>query len=402
MKCDVKLLLGKESLIGILYTIFVYFPSWCFVCLWGKQFRSQNWWLISERPDEARDNGYHLFCYLSESCPDANVFYAIEEGGAAEKVRQIGKTVSFGGYRHCVMFIAAECVLSTGFDLGYPNAMSGVWIRRGFRFMNTKAKLVFLQHGITKDRLPSVFKQKLNCDLFICGAKPEYQFISDGFGYESQEVQYTGFARYDNLNEYSQDDYILFMPTWRRWLDDGVFTESEYFHRCQELLQSDQLEVGLKKAGVKLYFYLHPRAQKYLSFFSSDSSHIEILDANEHDLQVLMKGANAFITDYSSTFFDVAYMHKPMIFYQYDYEQFRKGHYPEGYFSYPRDGFGPVVQTLDQVLDALDKIVKNSFQMEPKYVERVDSFFTYRDSKNCERIYQSVQGLLGQTGGRIL
>ncbi len=367
------------------------------MCLFGRQLRSQNFWIISERPDEARDNGYHLFRYLSENCPDINVFYAIKDGREAEKVRQIGNTISFRSYRHCVMFISAECILSTGFDLGYPSDYQSVfWIRRCFRFMRTKAKFVFLQHGITKDRLPHAYKQKMDCDLFICGAEPEYRFILEGFGYEAQDVRYTGFSRYDNLYESSQDGYILFMPTWRQWLDSVVFEESEYFHRCQELLLSDRLEAALKKADIKLYFYLHSRTQKYLSFFSNDSSHIEILDESEYDLQILMKGANVFITDYSSTFFDMAYMHKPMIFYQYDYEQYRKGHYPEGYFDYQRDGFGPVVQTLDQVINELDKIMKNSFQMEAKYVEHADSFFTYRDSKNCERIYQSVRDLLSE------
>ncbi|MGU9956483.1 MAG: hypothetical protein ACNYPI_02205 [Arenicellales bacterium WSBS_2016_MAG_OTU3] len=77
--------------------------------------------------DEARDNGYHLFRYLSENCPDINVFYAIKDGREAEKVRQIGNTISFRSYRHCVMFISAECILSTGFDLGYPSDYQSVF-----------------------------------------------------------------------------------------------------------------------------------------------------------------------------------------------------------------------------------------------------------------------------------
>ncbi|MDA7900927.1 CDP-glycerol glycerophosphotransferase family protein [Akkermansiaceae bacterium] len=383
---------------GLCYIVFIYLPSWCFVRVFGRRLRSMNLWIVSERADEARDNGYHLFRYLCENHPDVNALYAIKECADAEKVRLLGNTVPFGGYRHCIAFISAECILSTGFDLGYPNSMCGLLIRRYFSFINTKAKLVFLDHGIIKDKLPSIYKEKIKCDLFICGAEPEYRFMLDGFGYAREEVQYTGHARYDNLNDSSNEGYILFMPTWRQWLDAVEFEESEYFNRCKKLLLSDRFEDSLKKAEIKLYFYLHPRAQKYRSFFSSDSSHVEILDASEYDLQELMKGANAFITDYSSTFFDMAYLHKPMIFFHYDYEQFRKGHYPEGYFDYQRDGFGPVVQTSDQVLEELEKIISNSFQMKSKYIARVDTCFVYRDNKNCERIFQCIQDLLDKKG----
>ena len=63
----------------------------------------------------------------------------------------------------------------------------------------------------------------------------------------------------------------------------------------------------------------------------------------------MLKESSMLITDYSSVFFDVAYMHKPIIYYQFDRDAFRQGHYQEGYFSYD-DGFGPVAFDTESLL----------------------------------------------------
>ena len=39
-------------------------------------------------------------------------------------------------------------------------------------------------------------------DKFICGAKPEYEFIKNKFGYDDKRVKYLGFCRFDNLHKY--------------------------------------------------------------------------------------------------------------------------------------------------------------------------------------------------------
>ena len=113
-----------------------------------------------------------------------------------------------------------------------------------------------------------------------------------------------------------------------------------------------------------------------------------------HILHELLMSTSLLITDYSSVFFDVAYMKKPMIFYQFDVEEYRKKHFSEGYFSYNRDGMGPVVETQEALIESLkgfydgEKFVNSEF-----YLERCDRFFPTHDKKNCERIYNAIKAI---------
>ena len=105
---------------------------------------------------------------------------------------------------------------------------------------------------------------------------------------------------------------------------------------------------------------------------------------------------NVLITDYSSVFFDVGYMEKPVIYYQFDLEEFRKYHYQEGYFSYEAHGFGPVVQTEEALMDELYACAENDFRMQKEYRARLDAFYPVRDTQNCERTYQILREMAGR------
>ena len=83
-------------------------------------------------------------------------------------------------------------------------------------------------------------------------------------------------------------------------------------------------------------------------------------------------------------------MKKPLSYFQFDYEEFRSRHYAEGYFSYERDGFGPVVKTVDKLVDELISSYEKGFKMEEEYKQKVDKTFIYRDHNNCERILKEL------------
>lgn len=390
MKNKIKLILSKEIWVGLAYLVLVYIPTWIVAMMFGKKTRKEKIWIISERAYEARDNGYHLFKYICENFPDKKIYYAIRNCKDRDKVCKYGEVISFGSYNHCYKYILAECVMSTGFDMGCPNAKCGFWIRRIFRFLKPKSKVVFLQHGITKDKLPTIHKNKTNCDLLITGAYPEYQFLlTEDFGYDETEIKYTGFARYDNLFEYEEDNTILFMPTWRHWLNNYNFENSEYCNKINDFLNSNELEFILKKYNIRMKFLAHPRVKEFSKYISIKSDYVQMI-SNDEGVQEQLKKCKLFITDYSSTYFDVGYMGKPIIYYQYDYEKYRNSHYPEGYFKYEEDGFGPIVRNLDDLIDLIDKVVSNNFRNEEKYKERAKKFFAYRDQENCKRIYNEI------------
>ena len=109
------------------------------------------------------------------------------------------------------------------------------------------------------------------------------------------------------------------------------------------------------------------------------------------DIQTLLKESPLMITDYSSVYMDFAYMKKPLIYYQFDKEEYRKRQYVEGYFNYERDGFGEVIKDSKNVVNKIIKYVKNNYKVESKYQKRMDEFYPLHDQNNCKRIYEEIK-----------
>ena len=101
------------------------------------------------------------------------------------------------------------------------------------------------------------------------------------------------------------------------------------------------------------------------------------------------------VTDYSSVAFDFVYMEKPVAYYQFDEIRYREQHYKEGYYNYKINGLGPVYLESKDVIFWIKDMFNNQ-GMFPKvtgiYENRKNSFFEYRDTNNCRRVYDFVKG----------
>lgn len=108
---------------------------------------------------------------------------------------------------------------------------------------------------------------------------------------------------------------ILVMPTFRIYVDREHFDDSEYFKAYKQLLCSEILHQHLERTGYTLIFYPHYEFQSKIDSFKNLnlSDRISIADMS-YDVQQLLKESEILITDYSSVFFDVMYMNKPVLF----------------------------------------------------------------------------------------
>ena len=131
----------------------------------------------------------------------------------------------------------------------------------------------------------------------------------------------------------------------------------------------------------------------FLEKFQIKSNRILTAKFPEYDVQTLLKESVYLITDFSSIAMDFAYMKKRLMYYQFDYEDFRKGQYGEGYFSYEKDGFGKVCYTLETALNEIERAVEGNFENESVYLKRHDEFFDLYDTNNCERNYRAIKEL---------
>lgn len=119
-----------------------------------------------------------------------------------KKVSEIGKCINYNSFKHFIAFALAKVRISSsvwGGDVPIADYY------RKLKLQNlSKKKVIFLQHGIIKDYLPNLIYPNIKLYLFVCGAKPEYEYINKCFNHPSGVVQYTGFARYDSLNDNSK------------------------------------------------------------------------------------------------------------------------------------------------------------------------------------------------------
>lgn len=379
-----------KDLIGLLYFVLAIIPAFIL-----KRVRP-NLWLVCEQGTEARDNGYWFFRYLRRSHPEVDAVYAIDRNSPEyPKVACLGPTVQQGSLKHWIYYLAC-CVNVSSMKQGKPNAAIGYLLEVVLGIV--KPCFVFLQHGVIKDDIPSLHKEKCAFSMFICAAKPEYDFVCETFGYDKDVVQYTGLARFDGLYGADTDkDLVMIVPTWRMYLHRNseslsaeAFQKTKYYQAWNSVLTNGQLDALLKKYGKHAVFCLHRNMEAFESFFASNSDRIEVIPWQKVDIGGLLRNAGTMVTDFSSVYMDFAYMKKPIVYYQFDQEEFRAGHLPQGYFEYERDGFGPVCTDEEQLLRSLEAVFENECRMTPEYSDRVDGFYTIHDDHNCERIYTAV------------
>lgn len=364
-------------------------------------------WIISERLDQAQDNGIAFFEYMNSKQSQVTTYYLLQKDcNKIESVQSIGKVLIQGTLKHKIIFLKSKVVASTEKNMIEPWG-SNIFYRFFQRFFPKKLK-VFLQHGITDKDVSSVYgKNVSNIDLFVTATKVEKKFIEEKFGYKNDEIGNVGFCRYDkilNLKENSEkENIILYIPTWRRNLFDlskiqdkkyieearKNFIKSEYYKAIQDLINNIKLNHILEKYNYKFIMVTHHGINELADTLNTKFNNIEIYKSEEVIIQQILVKSKIFITDYSSIHFDSAYIHNKNIYYQFDEKEFYKNHAGKSYFSYLRDGFGPVVTTKEDLISVIEKSINDNCE-EKKYTDRIDKFFQFQDGNNSKRLYELI------------
>ena len=314
----------------------------------------------------------------------------------AAKITALGGLVSTGSFRHYLLYYCADYLVGTHVQPCSADLL--IYYHLASKGIRARGKQIFLQHGVIKDDLLFLHHENLSIDMFVCGAQPEYEYIRDTYGFAPEVPRYVGLARFDNLiraRQRGNQKMILVMPTWRgsHYPSGDAFVQTAYYQAFQSLLNSLRLHQMLEANDFQLVFYPHVEMQSYLHTFHTDSDRVILADKATYDVQQLLMDCALLITDYSSVFFDVAYLEKPEIFYQFDEEEFRSYHYQKGYFDYRRDGFGPVCIDEKTLLNVLESCFQNGMQLSPEYKARVARFFPLRDAQNCQRTFDAIKSL---------
>ena len=365
-----------------------------------KLFNSRDIWLIGERKDTAEENGYYFYKYIKTNHPGERAYYLIVKNCKHyERVKKLGNIINYASIKHKILFLACKYYVTSHNKFCFPITTFG---KKNFK-LSSKSKNVFLQHGITQaDVSDDCGKNKSSISLFICGAKPEYDYVKQNFGYTDVEVGYTGFARFDSLHNFNVKKQILLMPTWRKIFyeykrkhtvqeSQDFFKSSDYYKIFQSFITNTELISLLSKYDYWLFLYPHYEIQNFISNFSSSSERIVFATKESYLVQDLLKDSALLITDTSSVQFDFAYMFKPVIYYFFDRDKFSKTHIKPGYFEQNIMGFGEVVEKENELIQLIKSYLKNDCKMIELYKKRVKEFFPIHDANNCERIYKVIK-----------
>lgn len=187
----------------------------------------------------------------------------------------------------------------------------------------------FLQHGVLGLKKVGLLSDShaMLPDAVVASSEWERRLMVSA-GYARDSIDVVGLARWDRLEAQTRDEpagarprRILFMPTWRTWLE-GVTPEdlqgSDYFQNIAAFLQSPLLERILSEADAELHFVPHPLMYSVRDAFGDAVAGVTLADQSETEFSMLLSAADILITDYSSIIWDFVQMRKPTLLFQFD------------------------------------------------------------------------------------
>ena len=360
-------------------------------------------WLINDSKNQAGDNGEFFFRYLvNKNNPNIDVYFIIDNSSFDfERLKKIGNILDYGSENYLFTFLKSNKIISSVSDSWATNPFGEEqkYIRDLFNF-----DIIYLQNRILDDDLSySLNRINKNFSLFITSSKKQYNYIlSSGFGYNKNNIVITGLSRYDNLKEYTETvkkkKEILIIPSWRNFIRgtrdlvtyeniySDKFKNTTFFSFYNKFINEPKLISVLEKFNYTGIFCLHPFFSRQSIDFTSNNY---ILIKDNCQYQELLARASLLITDYSNIFYDFGYLKKPIVYLQFDIEEYQK-YNSKGYFNFEKDGFGPVCYEIQCAINEIIKEIQNKCEIKKEYLRRINKFFAFSDKNNNDRIYFEI------------
>ncbi|WP_067089020.1 CDP-glycerol glycerophosphotransferase family protein [Methanobrevibacter curvatus] len=237
-------------------------------------------------------------------------------------------------------------------------------------------------------------KNTKNWDFLISQNPYSTEIFKKAFNFSGEFLE-IGYPRNDILiNKNNQEeiekikkelkiDYtkkiILYAPTWR---DDEFYGSDVY--KFTTNMDFNQLKNSLEDEYIVIikYHYLVKENKDWTKY----GDFIYFAD-EKTDIQKLYLISDILITDYSSVMFDYSILKRPMIFYTYDLENYKKN-LRDFYFDINEIVPGPIIKENSYLIDYLKNFNEENYflKYQKKYNEFIDKFNQYDDGKASEKI----------------
>jgi len=353
-------------------------------------------WLLTDGADPAFGNAEHLYRYLRAEQPQINAWFVLDRG-SPDWDRLVGagfRLLERGGHRHKVALLhARHLVSSRGDDAPAGPSNAGPGADRSWRYTYLPDEV------ITDDR--SNWLNPRSIDLLLTTNRDEHtSIVADDTAYRftSLEVVLTGAPRHDRLQRLGESasgrDTVLVVPAPRR--PDAPWHRDEFVRSWRALLGSDRLRKAVAASGHRIVLVPPDGLAQDLAV-GMPPGQLMVSPSGSTDIQELIAGAAIFVTDYSSGAFDAAYLHRAVVYHQFDADAYFAQPYlhPRGSWNHRDHGFGPVCVDPESALDAIIALIESGCAPEPRYAERMTRAFSFRDGNCCARVHRRIRELEG-------
>ncbi|WP_022780081.1 CDP-glycerol glycerophosphotransferase family protein, partial [Butyrivibrio sp. AE3009] len=265
-----------------------------------RPFYGRNIWIISDRINQAGDNGEAFFKYLQDK--DVKSVFAIRKDSPDyPRLRSIGKVVEYDSKLHKLLLCVADCNCSA-----YLIHMEN----------HVETPQIFLQHGVSEKDISKYINPASHKNFYIITSayQEKRQMMGDNYKVAPEHIWLTGLARFDYLRN-EPKKLVVFAFTWRSaFMDysDEEIASSEYFKTLKRIMSDSTFCEKLSLMGYKLAIMPHPKVREYVHLLPQSKS-CEIYAGSYNKMY---SEAELIVTDYSSAIFDFAYLRKSIIYYQ--------------------------------------------------------------------------------------
>jgi CDP-glycerol glycerophosphotransferase (TagB/SpsB family) len=332
----------------------------------------------------------HLYMYYLEQNRD-DMYLVL---GNENELHEISSTpypfVEFGSLKShilagCAKTLICEQVIHKYFQALSPNQTSlqlwhGIALKKLYNVKN-------ISYDYLLSTSPFVSKESL-ADVFDVKEYLEY-------GYPRNDILLKDINSSDllfcdtNIFEMVQDNQkrniqnIIYMPTYRESDEHNIPPLN--FEAINTFMQQNNLCFILK---------LHPFViEQFEQKLDTNKSYSNIIFYNtQGDIYPVLKYADILITDYSSIAFDFLLLQRPIIYFDYDLEEYIES---RGEFLLDYESFTPGIKVKNEqtLLQAISSLLYGNDEFIQKREAILDKLFTYQDAHSRERIDKKLHHL---------
>lgn len=250
--------------------------------------------------------------------------------------------------------------------------------------------------GRADDYLKSTTRLANDWDYLISPSHYATEKFTSAFKYKNDIIE-TGYPRNDlfydedrsekivniknRLNIPEDKKIVLYAPTFR----DSEKQNNKFIVDFQLDLEKMQEKLG---DDYILLVRLHVIVENNL-IINEDLTDFVINVSNYPDMQELLLISDVLITDYSSSMFDFANTKKPMLFYVYDFEEYRddiRGFY----IDFEAEAPGPMLRDTEAIIKSLENIDELTVQYKEKYDDFFKKYCELEDGFATERVVDTI------------